>query len=238
MTSFLNWLTNVVWLITACDFIPFLYSLSQAPRSRMDEAASQWANAFEDYWAVLRTQFGWGQRTVVAPMCMILWFLYNEFNICRTFSTESLYLISFWGGRYKGIIPHKNGELHKAHLKSNPSMNIYANILKLQIKYPVVFLLTFNPFSLGNRKISSPIQLTELSFFWSDLDGFSLSANCIVPCPSSRLGWSHRNGHFLIIGRLNIFRRPVLAPSLDLTHRNCIIGFLHSSSLPNYTEFE
>lgn len=36
-------------------------------------------------------------------------------------------------------------------------MNIYANILKLQIEYPVVFLLTFNPSALRITEIISQI---------------------------------------------------------------------------------
>lgn len=43
-------------------------------------------------------------------------------------------------------------------------MKIYANVLKLQFKYPVVFLLTFNPFSFGIRKIISQIWFKELCF--------------------------------------------------------------------------
>ena len=67
---------------------------------------------------------------------------------------------------------HKQQELQKTYLKSNLIMNMYANSLKLQIEYPVVFLLTFNSSSLGISKIISQRWLKELSFSWSGLSLF------------------------------------------------------------------
>jgi len=60
----------------------------------------------------------------------------------------------------------------QTYLKSNLIVNMYANSLKLQIEYPVVFLLTFNSSSLGISKIISQRWLKELSFSWSGLSLF------------------------------------------------------------------
>ena len=71
------------------------------------------------------------------------------------------------------INSHKQQELQKTYLKSNLVTNMYANSLKLQIEYPVVFLLTFNSPSLGISKIISQRWLKEISFSWSGLSLFS-----------------------------------------------------------------
>ena len=78
---------------------------------------------------------------------------------------------------------HKQQELQKTYLKSNLTMTMYANSLKLQIEYPVVFLLTFNSSSLGISKIISQRWLKELSFSWSGLSLLfpHLSGTCTLP---------------------------------------------------------
>ena len=131
------------------------------------------------------------------------WIFYSGFSTCKTLSTETAPIRSTpeEGATNANSTHTQTPELHTAYLRSNWSMNTFANILKLQIKYPVVFPLTFNPSSLGISKIISQTWLKELSFTWSGLGCFfpPLSGTCVMPSSSSILGWSHWNGHFLIM---------------------------------------
>lgn len=184
----------MVWLITVCDFITSLHSLAHASRSRMDEGASQWSLDRAEGPVWVRPVVCC--NTNVHHAVISLWWVRYLKDIL---DWDRLRLIHPWGGRYKCLIPHTKMENYiKLILKSNSSVKIYANILKLPFKHPVVFLLTFNPFSFGIRKIISQIRFKELSFSWSDLDCFSLPDTCIGPCSSSISGWSHWNGHLLI----------------------------------------
>ena len=115
------------------------------------------------------------QTCISCVSCIGRWFLYH----CTTWEAH--------GRRHTYINSHEQQELQKTYLKSNLITNMYANSLKLQIEYPVVFLLTFNSSSLGISKIISQRWLKEISSSWSGLSLFF--PVCLAPtrCPDPLL---------------------------------------------------